>query len=136
MAQETRDVIIIGGGISAHTAAMYTARANLKPLVISGSGLDQLSLTTTVENYPGFPDGIQGPDLIKNCKTQAEKFGAEYIGKNATSFEINKDGTFIVGVDKDTFTSRTVIISTGASARRLGIPGEDKYFGRGVSIYA
>ena len=136
MAQEIRDVIIIGGGISAHTAAIYTGRASLKPLVISGIGLDQLSLTTKVENYPGFPDGIQGPDLVKNCRAQAEKFGAKYIGKDATSFEINNDGTFTVGVDNDTFTSRTVIISTGASARRLDIPGEDKYFGRGVSTCA
>ena len=76
---EVLDVLIIGGGISAHTAALYTARANLNPLVISAPEPDQLSLTSTVENYPGFPEGIMGPELIENCKKQAKKFGAKYI---------------------------------------------------------
>ena len=129
------DVIIIGGGIAAHTAALYTARASLNPMVISGTGLDQLSLTTLVENYPGFPDGILGPDLIKNCKEQAKKFGAEYIEENVDSIKKN-NGYFEVGTGKKKFQTRTVIISTGASARRLNIPGEDKYFGRGVSTCA
>ncbi len=135
MPEKMRDVIIIGGGISAHSAALYTARASLKPLVISGSGLDQLSLTTVVENYPGFPEGIMGPDLIQNCKKQAQKFGAEYLEEDVASFK-RISGGFEIGVGKKAFKARTVIISTGASARRLGIPGEDKYFGRGVSTCA
>ncbi|MDP3917475.1 MAG: thioredoxin-disulfide reductase [Nanoarchaeota archaeon] len=130
-----RDVIIIGGGISSHTAALYTARASLKPLVISGPELDQLSLTTSVENFPGFPDGIQGPDLINNAKKQAQKFGAEYIEGLVDSFEVNEN-KFIVGVKDKKYEGRTIIICTGASARKLGIPGEDKYFGRGVSTCA
>ncbi len=135
MPERMRDIIIIGGGISAHTAAVYAARASLRPLVISGAGLDQLSLTTVVENYPGFPEGIMGPDLIQNCKKQAQKFGAEYIEENADSLKKIK-GVFEVGVGKKKYQSRTIIISTGASARKLGIPGEDKYFGKGVSTCA
>lgn len=133
--QKMRDVIIIGGGISAHTAALYTARASLKPLVISGKDLDQLSLTTVVENYPGFPQGIIGPDLVNNCKEQAKRFGAEYLEENVDLFKKIKEG-FEVDAGKNTYKARTVIISTGASARKLGIPGEDKYFGRGVSTCA
>lgn len=129
------DVVIIGGGIAANTAALYTARANMKPLVISGPDLDQLSLTTTVENFPGFPDGILGPDLIRNSKKQAKKFGAKYIEAFVTSFDVKKK-LFEVGVKNKKYTARTVIISTGASARKMGIPGEDKYFGRGVSTCA
>jgi len=132
---DIHDVIIIGGGIASHTAALYTARASLKPIVIIATEPDQLSLTTLVENYPGFPEGIMGPDLITNCKKQAEKFGATYVDGFADSFEIKK-GYFEIGVGKKKFKSRTVIISTGASARKLGIPGEDKYFGKGVSTCA
>ena len=135
MMAKVYDVLIIGGGISAHTAALYTARASLKPLVVSGVAPDQLSLTTVVENYPGFPDGIMGPDLIAHCKKQAQKFGAEYIEENADSFKKIKNG-FEVGVGKKKYQSRTVIISTGASARLLNIPGEQKYFGKGVSTCA
>ncbi len=129
------DVLIIGGGIAAHTAAVYTARAKLSPVVISGVDLDQLSLTSVVENYPGFPQGILGPDLVKNCKEQAKKFGATYIEENVTGFSVGK-GTYTAKVGDKTYTARTVIICTGASARKLGIPGEDKYFGRGVSTCA
>jgi thioredoxin reductase (NADPH) len=135
MPEKMRDVIIIGGGISAHTAALYTARASLKPLVISGTGLDQLSLTTVVENYPGFPQGIMGPELVQQCKKQAQRFGAEYIEENVDSFKKLKGG-FEVGVGKTKYQARTVVISTGASARLLNIPGEQKYFGKGVSTCA
>ncbi|MEK6839645.1 MAG: thioredoxin-disulfide reductase [Nanoarchaeota archaeon] len=135
MAEKMRDVIIIGGGISAHTAALYTARASLKPFVISGAEPDQLSMTTLVENYPGFPEGIMGPDLIVHCKQQAQKFGAEYLEENVTSFKKIKQG-FDISVGKKTFHARTVVISTGASARLLNIPGEKTYFGRGVSTCA
>ena len=135
MTEETKDVIIIGGGISAHTAALYTARADLKPLVLSGHDPDQLSLTTMVENFPGFPDGIMGPELVQNARKQAEKFGAEYKGIYVESFE-KKEGYFELGAKDKKFRARTIIISTGASARLLGIPGEDKYFGKGVSTCA
>jgi len=133
--KELRDVIIIGGGIASHTAALYTARASMQPLIISGSGLDQLSLTSVVENYPGFPEGIDGPKLVGNAKEQAKKFGAEYIEKNVD--KISKDGVnFKVQVGKDTYIGRTLIICTGASARTLNIPGEKTYFGKGVSTCA
>ena len=135
MEDKIHDVIIIGGGIASHTSALYTARANLNPVIISSLELDQLSLTTTVENYPGFPKGIQGPDLIKNCKEQAKRFGATYVEGTVNSF-VKKRGYFESIVSKDIYKSRTVIICTGASARKLGIPGEDKYFGRGVSTCA
>ncbi len=129
------DVIIIGGGIAAHTAALYTARANMKPIVISGNEPDQLSLTTTVENYPGFPEGILGPKLIEDCKEQAKKFGAVYIEEKADSFKPRND-YYEIGIGKKKYLARTVIISTGASARTLKVPGEDKFFGRGVSTCA
>lgn len=136
---EILDVLIIGGGIAAHTAALYTARADLNPLVIAGYEPDQLSLTTIVENFPGFPNGIDGPKLIQDAKKQAEKFGAKYIQENADSFKIikqPKNNIFEVGAGGKTYKSKTIIISTGASARKLGIPGEDKFFGRGVSTCA
>jgi len=129
------DVVIIGGGISAHTAALYTARANLKPLVLTGPDLDQLSLTTTVENYPGFPDGVQGPDLVDNAKKQAQKFGAEYKTGLVESVT-KKDNHYVLTVKDTTYEARTVIICTGASARLLKIPGEQEYFGKGVSTCA
>lgn len=131
------DVIIIGGGIAAHTAALYTARADLNPLVIAGYEPDQLSLTTIVENFPGFPNGVDGPQLVLNSKKQAEKFGAKYLQENADSFEFNKkENNFEIEAGGKTYISRTIIIATGASARKLGIPGEDKFFGRGVSTCA
>ena len=129
------NVVIIGGGIAAHTAALYLARANMKPFIISGPELDQLSLTTLVENYPGFPKGIMGPKLIQDCKEQAKKFGARYEEGLVDSFKKNK-GFFELGVGKKKYKAKSVIICTGASARRLKIPGENKYFGRGVSTCA
>jgi len=138
---EILNVIIIGGGIAAHTAALYTARADLNPFVIAGYEPDQLSLTTIVENFPGFEHGINGPDLIENAKKQAQKFGAKYIQENADSFSIIKSSDkqndlFEIEAGGKKYVSRTVIICTGASARKLGIPGEDKFFGRGVSTCA
>lgn len=131
-----RDLIIIGGGIAAHTAALYASRASLKPLVLSGSRaeLDQLSLTGVVENYPGFPEGVKGPKLIEDCKKQAQKFGAEYIYDKIKSIKKNKSGFEITGNKK--YTAKAVIISTGASPRRLGIKGEKEYWGKGVSACA
>ena len=133
--EKVHDVIIIGGGIAAHTAALYTARASMQPLVLSGKEPDQLSTTTLVENFPGFPNGIMGPELISNCRKQAEKFGAEYVEEKADSFEVKKD-RFVVGANGRKYPSRTVIMSTGASAKSLGIPGEKEYWGRGVSTCA
>ncbi len=135
MAKEVRDIIIIGGGIAAHTAALYNSRANFKPLVISGPEPDQLSLTTTVENYPGFPQGILGSDLINNCKEQAKRFGAEYVEGWVDSFK--KAGKYYeISVGKEKYYTKAVIISTGASARWLNVKGEEKYKGRGISTCA
>lgn len=130
-----RNVIIIGGGISAHTAAVYTARASLSPLILSGEKPDQLSLTTHVENFPGFPEGIMGPDLVQRAKDQAKKFGAEYKMETVASVK-PIEGGFEVKTDENTYLSRTLIISTGADARTTGIPGEKQFFGRGVSTCA
>ncbi len=132
MKEEIHDVIIIGGGIAAHTAALYTARANLKPIVICGIEPDQLSLTTTVENYPGFAEGILGPNLIENCRKQAEKFGAKYTEEKADYFN-KKEDYYEIKVNSKKYITRSIIICTGASALTLKILGEDKYFGRGIS---
>jgi len=134
--EEILDVLIIGGGIAAHTAALYTSRAQLNPLVISAPELDQLSLTSTVENYPGFPDGVLGPDLVNNCKKQAKKFGAKYIEALVTNFKKSGNKYEIQTDENENYLARTVIIATGASARWLGVPGESKYKGRGVSTCA
>ena len=135
MSEKIRDIIIIGGGIASHTAALYTARAELQPLVIAGVEPDQLSTTSLVENYPGFPEGILGPELINNCKKQAEKFGAKYIEKKADA--IKKEGNnFQIIAGEENYLTRTVIINTGASPRTLGIEGEKKYWGKGVSTCA
>lgn len=137
MPSSIRDVIIIGGGISAHTAAVYTARASLSPLIISGEKVDQLSLTTSVENFPGFPEGIQGPDLVANAKKQAKHFGAEYVDGRATSIKKVSKGYEVVTSDEGKkYVGRTIILCTGADARMTGIPGEWDYFGKGVSTCA
>ena len=129
------DIIIIGGGISAHTAAIYTARAELKPLILAGRGLDQLSTTTEVENFPGFPEGVQGPDLIQKAKKQAERFGAKYLSEDVQS--LSKRGShYEIKTKEKSFRSKTVIICTGASARKLGIPGEKEFWAKGVSTCA
>jgi thioredoxin reductase len=131
-----RNVLIIGGGISAHTAAIYTARAALQPLILSGDNPDQLSLTTIVENFPGFPEGINGPDLVENSKKQAQRFGAEYKNAQVSSVTKIAGGFEVVTSENEKFQSRTLIICSGASARLTGIPGEKQFFGRGVSTCA
>ena len=129
-------LIIIGGGVSGWTAAIYAARANLEPLIFTGLEIGgQLMLTTEVENFPGFPEGIKGPELMQNLKKQAEKFGARVVPKSVTGFKKIKEG-YEVLVGKEKFSSKIVIISTGASARWLGIPGEKKYQGRGLHTCA
>ncbi len=129
-------VIIIGSGPSGYTAGIYTARADLKPLIIAGIEYGgQLMGTTEIENFPGFPEGIEGPLLMMNMRKQAEKFGARVITKNATKVELSGD-IKKVWVGDEMYESQTVIIATGATPKRLGIPGEDKFYGRGVSTCA
>src|SRR5437016_13800735 len=133
---DIRNVVIIGSGCSGHTAALYAARANLKPLVIEGHEPGgQLSITTLVENFPGFPDGIQGPELIENMKKQAENFGAGFIHSQVTETDLSKR-PFRICVDGDWMETRTLIIASGASARWLGLPNEQKLIGHGVSSCA
>ena len=129
-------VLIIGSGPAGLTAAIYAARADLSPLMIEGFERGgQLMLTTDVENYPGFPDGIMGPELMEQFRKQAERFGTRIISSNVTNVDFS-ERPFKVCVDDDLYESDTVIISTGASARWLGIPGEEKLRGFGVSACA
>ena len=131
-----RNVVIIGSGCAGNTAAVYTARANLKPLVVAGLHAGgQLSLTTEVENFPGFPEGIQGPELVENIKRQAERFGAEYIHGDVVDTDFSKH-PFRVQVENEWIETRTVIVASGASARWLGLPNEHKLIGKGVSSCA
>ena len=131
-----RNVVIIGSGCAGHTAALYTARANLKPLVLEGHEPGgQLSLTTLVENFPGFPNGIQGPELIENMRMQAGRFGAQYQLGHVSAADLSKR-PLTIQVGKDTIYTRTLIIASGASARWLGLPGEQALIGHGVSSCA
>ena len=129
-------VVIIGSGPAGLTAAVYAARANLHPLVLAG-GLygGQLMLTTDVENYPGFPEGIMGPDLMMKFREQAERFGARIENVDATSVDFSSS-PLIVRTQEDEYHAKTVIVATGASARWLGVPGEERLRGRGVSTCA
>jgi len=131
-----RNVVIIGSGCAGNTAAIYTARANLKPLVVSGhEGGGQLSLTTLVENFPGFPEGIDGPQLVENMKLQAQHFGAEYVHGAVLDTDFSTR-PFRVNVEGDWLETRTVIVASGASARWLGLESEQKLIGHGVSSCA
>src|SRR5271155_2898905 len=140
---DIRNVVIIGSGCAGHTAALYSARANLKPLVIEGHEPGgQLSMTTLVENFPGFPDGIQGPELIDNMRMQAARFGAEFLVGHVASLDLSRktaDGSkkpLEVNVGRDKLLTRTLIIASGASARWLGLPNEHALIGHGVSSCA
>ena len=131
-----RNVIIVGSGCAGNTAAVYAARANLKPLVVSGyEPGGQLSLTTLVENFPGFPEGINGPELVENIKKQAESFGAEYMNGTVIEADLSKR-PFRLNVDGEWQETRALIIASGASARWLGLPNEQKLIGHGVSSCA
>ena len=131
-----RNVIVIGSGPAGLTAALYTARANLQPLVIEGvEAGGQLMLTTLVENWPGAKDGIMGPDLMGEMRSQAERFGATLIQSHVTAVDLCRQ-PFKVRTDETEYESKTVIIATGASARLLGLPSERKLMGHGVSTCA
>ncbi len=132
----TRKVIIIGSGPAGYTAAIYAARANLAPLMFTGiqSG-GQLMLTTLVENYPGFVDGLMGPDLMDTFKKQAERFGTEMIAEDATAVDFSRR-PFTVKAGEASYEGHTVIIATGASAKLIGLPSEAQLMGRGVSTCA
>jgi thioredoxin reductase (NADPH) len=133
---DVRNVVIMGSGCAGHTAALYTARANLKPLVIEGHEPGgQLSLTTLVENFPGFAEGIQGPELIANMRRQAERFGAEYRLAHVTSADL-KSTPIKLHIGHEVVHTRTLIIASGASARWLGLENEHKLIGHGVSSCA
>jgi len=133
---DIRNVVIMGSGCAGHTAALYSARANLKPLVLEGHHPGgQLSLTTLVENFPGFPEGIQGPELIENMRKQAQRFGAEYHMGHVVKADLSKR-PFELSLGKETIQTRTLIIASGASARWLGLPNEQALIGHGVSSCA
>lgn len=132
-----RDVIVIGSGPAGYTAAIYTARANLRPLVFEGAitAGGALMTTTEVENFPGFPDGIQGPELMEGMRKQAERFGAELVPDDVTEVDLRSDPK-VVKVGTDTYLARTVIVATGSAWRGLGLVNEQRLLGHGVSACA
>jgi len=134
-ASEVRDVIIVGSGPAGYTAAVYTARANLKPLLLAGSVTagGELMNTTDVENYPGFPDGIMGPDLMENFEKQAERFGTEIQFEDVTELDLEGDIKTVTIGSGETFQARSIILSTGSAYRELGLPNEKRLSGHGVS---
>jgi thioredoxin reductase (NADPH) len=136
MNTETRKMIIIGGGPAGYTAALYAARADLEPLVIEGMTFGgQLMITSEVENYPGFTDGIMGPQLMLEFRAQAERFGAEFLTDDVTNVDLS-ERPFRVSVGDDEFLAETVIVATGATARQLGLPSEQRMQGKGVTYCA
>ena len=136
MGETRRELIIIGGGPAGYTAALYAARANLEPLVIEGFQWGgQLMITSDVENYPGYPEGVLGPEMMKDFRRQAERFGAEFVSDDVTRVDFS-ERPFRVYVGEDEYRAEAVIIATGANARQLGIESERTLQGRGVSYCA
>ena len=132
--QKVEDLIIVGGACAGYTAATYAARANLEPLVIEGFQWGgQLQNTTDVENYPGFPEGIMGPEMMVKFREQAERFGTRFVSDDATRIELSDGGLQHVWVDDDEYVAKTVILAMGAEPKRLGVPGEIELGGNGVS---
>jgi thioredoxin reductase (NADPH) len=132
--EKVENLIIVGGGPAGYTAALYAARAELEPLVIEGFQWGgQLQNTTDVENYPGYQDGVMGPEMMNEFRAQAERFGTRFITDDATELELSDGGIHTVKVGKETYTAKAVILSMGAEPKRLGIPGEIELGGRGVS---
>jgi thioredoxin reductase (NADPH) len=138
MAAEVENVIIVGSGPAGYTAALYTARANLRPLQIEGfmwGGL--LQQTTDVENFPGYPQGVMGPQMMQDLRDQAERFGTRFITDNATRIEPGADGEpHTVWIHDEAYKARTVVLAMGAEHKKLGVPGEEELGGRGVSYCA
>jgi len=133
---DVRNVIVIGGGPAGYTAALYTARANLSPLVIEGFNWGgQLMITSDVENYPGYADGVMGPAMMQDFRRQAERFGAEFLTDDVTHVDLSTR-PFKVSVGSDEYLSDSVIVATGATARQLGLESEERLQGRGVSYCA
>src|SRR5690625_4131711 len=135
LAPDPRDVIVIGSGPAGYTAAVYAARAGLQPVVFAGAitAGGALMNTTDVENYPGFPDGVLGPELMEKMQAQAERFGAEVRYEDVTSVQLEGPVKTVVNDDGEQFTARTVILATGSAYKEIGIEGEKEYSGRGVS---
>jgi thioredoxin reductase (NADPH) len=133
---DVREVIIIGGGPAAYSAALYSARANLNPLVIEGFAWGgQLMITSDVENYPGYPDGVLGPEMMQDLRRQAERFGTEFLTDDVTKVDLS-ERPFKVWMGDDEYRAESVIVATGANARQLGLDSEKKLQGRGVSYCA
>ena len=133
---EVRELIIIGGGPAGYTAALYAARANLRPLVIEGFQWGgQLMITSDVENYPGYPDGIMGPEMMQDFRRQAERFGTKFLTDDVTRVDFSEE-PYRVWVGDDEYRGEAVIVATGATARKLGLPSEEALQGRGVTYCA
>ena len=134
--EETYDVVIIGGGPAGLTAGIYAGRADLKTVIVEkGLPGGQIAQTEEVENYPGFPEGITGPELANRMAEQARKFGAEIVMDEVTGLEVQEDGFLVKGFEQN-YKAKSVIIATGANPKKLGVPGEEKFYGRGVSTCA
>src|ERR687896_1521123 len=137
--KDTENVVIVGSGPAGYTAALYTSRADLEPLVIEGfawGGL--LQQTTDVESYPGYPEGVLGPEMMQDFRNQAERFGTRFITDDATKLELSDDpgGTHVVHVGDQRIRARAVVLAMGAEPKKLGVPGEDELAARGVSYCA